>query len=159
MAQESDFKFVSVEDDDDEIVIQAGATHSAPAATGAAERDPEGTSGDAARDSDRAGRPVGGDAGSVAADGGAGVPGSGSAADGAADGAAPAAETEEEAAERARFERAKAKRQREAEMNRMITTEEDLKGSVPFEGMRRAIVIIAILLIVAFIIYYYMTSM
>lgn len=63
-------------------------------------------------------------------------------------------EDDEDAIERARFEREKARRQALAEANRMITTEEDLHASVPFANMRRIIIVAAIVLIVVFLLYY-----
>ena len=125
VTQDNDFKFISVEDDDDEIVIQAGVSSSSAVVDAGDSEDagfePEYEAEDAE--------------GQLAEDDG------------------------EDAAERAKFEREKARRLAMAEANRMVTTEEDLKASVPFAGMQRAIIIIAIVLIAVFIAYYKLGAM
>jgi len=130
VTQESNFKFISVEDDEDEIVIQAGA---APQATASEDVVEEGFDNVQEDDLDYD--------------------------EDFEDEAELDEEDEEDAAERARFEREKARRQARAEANRMVTTEEDLKASVPFSRMQHIIVVVAILLIVVFFLYYHFGSM
>lgn len=143
MAEDSEFKFIQIEDDD-EIVIQAGA-----ASSGAGVRVREGA------DIDDGHPAYGSEKGSAYA---------ARKSEGIAEGedifgGAYADETPEEAVERRRFEREKAKRQAMAEANRMVTTEEDLKSSVPFAGMQRAIIVAAIVLIIVFVAYYQLGGM
>ena len=129
VSEDSGFKFISVEEDEDEIVIQAGVPQgsSVPLPVEEAETAHAESFGDILEDEEAA-------------------------HDGQSFEAVD--EDDEEAAERARFEREKARRQARAEANRMITTEEDLKASVPFAGMQRIIIVVAIVLIVVFVLYY-----
>ena len=129
VSEDSGFKFISVEEDEDEIVIQAGVPQgsSVPLLVEEAETAHVESFGDILEDEEAA-------------------------HDGQSFEAAD--EDDEEAAERARFEREKARRQARAEANRMITTEEDLKASVPFAGMQRIIIVVAIVLIVVYVLYY-----
>ena len=131
VTQESDFKFISVEEDDDEIVIQAGAV---PSDAEDALREPM-------EQPDEPDEGIEDYAGF----------------DDALDEDSP--EEDEDALEREKFERAKARRQAMAEANRMVTTEEDLKASVPFAGMQRVIIIVAIVLIAVFVAYYKLGGM
>ena len=129
VSEDSGFKFISVEEDEDEIVIQGGVPQgsSVPLPVEEVETAHAESFGDILEDEEAA-------------------------HDGQSFEAAD--EDDEEAAERARFEREKARRQARAEANRMITTEEDLKASVPFAGMQRIIIVVAIVLIVVFVLYY-----
>lgn len=143
MAEDNEFKFIQIEDDD-EIVIQAGA-----ASSGVAVRTPEDAGIDDEYLADES------EEGSAYA-----MRESEDFAENEdASGDASADETSEEAADRKRFEREKARRRALAEANRMVTTEEDLKSSVPFAGMQRAIIIAAIALIVVFVAYYQLGGM
>lgn len=119
VAEDDDFKFVSIEDDD-EVVIQAGIVS------------PSGDSADAALREDADGR----FSANIS-----------SAADGHVSGSSDDELQFRHVAEQAR-------RQREREANRMVTTEDDLHASVPFAGMQRVIVIVCALLIAAFVAYY-----
>ncbi len=138
MTQESDFKFISIEDDDDEIVIQAGV---APSASTNGPVSPAFDDEDLAGEFDEQAEEGFGSWD----DEGASVEFS--------------EEDEADAVEREKFEREKARRKARAEANRMITTEDDLKASVPFAGMQRVIIIVAILLILVFIAYFKFGSM
>ena len=143
MVEDNEFKFIQIEDDD-EIVIQAGT-----ASSGVAVRTPEDASvdGEYLADESEEGLAY------------AMRESEGFAENEDASGDASADETPEEAADRKRFEREKARRRAMAEANRMVTTEEDLKSSVPFAGMQRAIIVAAIALIIVFVAYYQLGGM
>ena len=135
VSEDNGFKFISVEEDEDEIVIQAGMPQAAPD-----QPDVEGYASDV--------MPLSDDEVSFDED--------------ESDESSfydVEEEDDEDAVERAKFEREKARRQARAEANRMITTEEDLHASVPFAGMQRVIIVVAIILIVVFVLYYNFGSM
>lgn len=142
VAEDSEFKFIQIEDDDDEIVIQAGAASSGVSVPTHEDAD-DGYLADGAE----------GDLADAAREGENFAENEGAPED------APADETPEEAAMRKQFEHERARRQATAEANRMVTTEEDLKSSVPFAGMQRAIIVAAIALIVVFVVYYQLGGM
>ena len=140
MAEGTDFKFISVEDDDEEVVIQAGITASTL------------TSMDSFEDAGEAGtkaeaEPAMSDPGNQFA---------GGVCDEDDITARQAKVQDPEAEQIARHERERAKRQAKAQANRMITTEEDLKAKAPFAGMRRGIIIAAILILVVAALYFNM---
>lgn len=135
MTEEKDFSLITVStDEEDDIVIQAGAVGAASEAAGE-----QGLAADASAE--------------VEAPGAAAVP------EGSAVETLDGAEVEDAAGGTVAgvaTARAAAKREARAAQNAMLTTEEDLKAPMPFAGMQRAIVIVFLLLIVAFVAYWFL---
>ena len=63
---------------------------------------------------------------------------------------APAHDADHEA-----FERAKAKREAQRDVERLVTTEDDLKAPVPFAHMQRTIIILLVIAFALFLVYYF----
>jgi hypothetical protein len=143
MAQDSDFSLISVDaDDEDDVVIQAGARSAATPKPGT----------DAAVPA--AARPVEE----------ASVKPPASAPRKAAATSAPAAVFDDadgelleglSDADRAEFAMAKARREARQQANRMVTTEEDLHSAVPFAHMQRTVIIAVLVAFVVFLIYWF----
>ena len=137
MSSDDKFKFISIDDDDDEIVIQAGVRQNSSSQTNEANASLQ--SDDCSVKEDQ-----------VLFDDG----------DKCADNVTFTDDDEcvesdpQEEAERARHERERARRAAQAQANRMITTEEDLKAKTPFSSMRRGIIIAAILILIVACLYF-----
>ena len=150
MAQEKDFKIISVDasEDQDEVVIQAGAVPARSNAPQAAE----------------AAQPAAADAAPVSQGPADAIPeqDEADAPDAAAHADRPLTEAEQliadgEVDEEALAEYAAHKRRSQAreQDNAMLTTQDDLHAKAPFSGMQRAIVIILAVLVVAMVVYWF----
>lgn len=118
MAEDSDFSLISVDvDDEDDMVIQAGAVASKPRASTRVEEASAAETPEVA-------------------------------------GASTDDEDQRDAAEEMAHDHARAQRMAERDMNRMVTTEEDLHAPVPYAHMQRTILIILAVVVVLFLVYY-----
>lgn len=148
MAQEQDFSLITVDaDEDDDVVIQAGAVRHSDRMDGGASLDGQ-LAGDSGADA-----AIAAGADGVAADAAAGVAGAASVA------SATVADSlvDQAADEASRKEYERHRRQSEARRNAtaMLTTEEDLHVKMPFANMQRIIVALLVLLLVAAIVYWF----
>ena len=160
MASETGFSLISVNSDDDDVVIQAGA-RSADGNTEAEEapereEEPEGLQVEDARDDDVKTPEDEGDDTNEDLEGDDDAPVLSPEAlrlqQELEDAGLRVSDLDDEA--RAEFaEHVRVRQQRAAEQ--MITTEDDLHTKMPFSGMQRAIVILLLLLVVAFVVYWF----
>lgn len=140
MANDSDFSLISVDaDDEDDVVIQAGARGSRAQASQAATANKA--------DGERSVAP--------AVDASAPAAGARESAHGGAGDADDSALAGLSDAERAEFQMQKARREARRQASRMVTTEDDLKSDVPFAHMQRTIVIVVLALLIVFLVYWF----